>query len=479
VNFKPLYILRPVLVVLLPLLLALAPAIAQTVVYQGKTTSLSVVQVPGHTYEWEIYSDATIDFANVTGNCPVTSADFAGSHLGAIVKVHWIELGLYFFKVTARDALGCTMNLKIGRIKVNPIEVEAAISGATLTGACQHITLDASKSIGDIVKYEWSLVGNGGALTNKTGVNTEFLLSPTYTGSLPADFRVRLLVTNRKGGSHSDTINISVDRLPVADVFSSGKLEKDGSMIVDGTVSTGTAINYRWFSSIGKIIGPDDQPTVKLFGAGIYSLEIIDNHGCMSTKSFRFPIEFHQIIFATDDHIRMSWAQDTTIQVLANDGPTVDLVPGSVRVTNSPLRGTAIENPDGTIKYIPNERRPGTDQFDYKVCDELNYCVSATVTILTFDAGIKAPEGFSPNGDGLNETLFFIGLDNYIHSQLYVYTRAGQLVYQNQDYKNEWDGTTIKSTLTNLQLVPTGTYYYILKLGGTNRSLKGFAYIGY
>ena len=92
---------------------------------------------------------------------------------------------------------------------------------------------------------------------------------------------------------------------------------------------------------------------------------------------------------------------------------------------------------------------------------------------------IEFTKGFSPNGDGMNDQLVFRGLEHYLKSQLYVFTRSGQLVHQSIDYQNDWGGTTIQSTLTSLELVPTGVYYYVLKLGGTNRSIKGFVYIGY
>jgi gliding motility-associated-like protein len=101
------------------------------------------------------------------------------------------------------------------------------------------------------------------------------------------------------------------------------------------------------------------------------------------------------------------------------------------------------------------------------------------VIIDIYDSGITAPEGFSPNGDGANEHLVFIGLENYPLSQLYVYTRAGQMVYQSEDYRNDWDATINTRSNLNGQIVPTGTYYYILKLGGTERVMKGFVYIGY
>jgi gliding motility-associated-like protein len=182
---------------------------------------------------------------------------------------------------------------------------------------------------------------------------------------------------------------------------------------------------------------------------------------------------------ANNDYARTSWTQDTTIRVLDNDISTANLIPGTVHVTEQPTRGTTKVNTNGSITYIPHERHAGRDQFTYEVCDDVNLCASATVTIDIYDSGITVPEGFSPNGDGLNDQLVFIGLEHYLNSQLYVFTRSGQPVYQSTDYKNDWGGTTSQSSMTKLQLVPTGTYYYVLKLGGTNRSIKGFVYIGY
>ena len=474
----PLYIVSLAMAVLLPHLLVLTSAKAQTVLYVGTTSSLEIVQVPGDTYVWELYNDSTADFAKVPGVCPIASATFIGGNSGPKVSVSWIQTGIYFFKVTARNASDCTNNLKVGKVKVIPVPVDAIISGATLIGVCGQVKLDATKSIGDIIKYEWSVLEPGGALSRQTGIDTEFLLSPSYNGSLPTDFRVRLLVTNRTGHIDSDTVIVKIDPLPVAGITSSGQPEKDGSMIVDGSISSGTGLSYRWFTSEGKIIGPTDRPAVNLLGAGIYSLEVVDIHGCKSVKTFRFPIELYQID-ARPDYARTSWAKDTTIAVLANDYSTAGLIPGSVRIIKQPSRGGTRVNPDGTVTYTPAGRISGRDEFIYEVCDIVNLCDSALVTIDIYDAGLKAPEAFSPNGDGLNEHLVFPGLEHYPQSHLHVYTRSGQLVYQSNDYLNDWDGSTIKSTLTNLQKVPTGVYYYILELGGVNRTIKGFVYIAY
>ena len=461
--------------------LALAPVLAQEmpVVFEGKIRNLGLAAEPGSTYYWKIFIDRTL-----TKEVSTAEAEFVAGHEGASVAVTWKKRGIYYFSATALGPTGC-MNLKVGMLKVIPIEIEAIIAGATFTGACQQVKLDGSKSIGDIVKYEWSMVDQGGALTKASGVMTEFLLSPSYTGSLPADFRVNLLVTDRIGRTNSCIITIKVDLLPVAEINLSGKLEKDGSMMVDGSASIGTALNYKWYSTEGKVIGANNKPIANLSGAGIYTLEITDNHGCKSIKSFKFPLEIHYIM-ANPDYARTSWAKDTIIPVLNNDRSSVKLIAGTVHVTEPPSHGDVRVNTDGTITYTPREKRPGRDEFSYMVCDEVNLCASAKVVVDLVDAGVTAPEGFSPNGDGENENFVFKGLkENYPKSQLYVFTRSGQLVYQNQQgYQNDWNGTTIKSTMTNLELVPTGTYYYVLKLGrlqvgDANRTLKGFVYIAY
>ena len=355
------------------------------------------------------------------------------------------------------------------------ILLDAVIAGPTLTGVCEGATLSASKSIGDIVKYEWSLLGQGGTLDSTTNINTTFKLSPGYTGSLPANFMVKLMVTSRNGFTSSDTITIKVEHPPVAEVHSSGSLEKDGSMIVDGSISTGTDLTYKWSTTQGKIMGADNQPTAKLFGAGIYTLQISDSHGCTDTKTFQYPLAFHSIT-ANPDYARIAWDQDTTINVLANDHSTVYLRPGTVTVTDPASRGGTSVNPDGSITYVPQGKNTGSDTFIYQVCDTLDFCASAKVTIEIYDSGVKIPEGFSPNGDGENDNLVFPDLPiNHPYSQLYVYTRSGQLVYQNLNYQNNWDGR-----MANHELVPTGTYYYVLKITVPySRIIKSFIYIGY
>jgi len=116
---RSLYIARyKALAVLLLLLLALAPAMAQNVVYQGQTTQLGVDQNTGDTYEWELYNDSTVNFAQINGVTSAIYANIVGSNNTPTVSVQWNKPGEYFFKVTAKSS--CTNNLKIGKMKVLP-----------------------------------------------------------------------------------------------------------------------------------------------------------------------------------------------------------------------------------------------------------------------------------------------------------------------------------------------------------------------
>lgn len=454
-------------------LLLTAPAKTQTIVNQGKITSLSVKEVPGYFYEWELYTDSTINFALVPGNCPVTSANLLNGNKGSQVSVQWLKTGIYFFKITAHDPNNCAMNLKIGIVKVIPPEVRAVITGDSVIGGCQHAKLDASKSIGNIVKYEWSLISGGGILSSLNGISTEFYPSSSDI-SIPANVKVALKLTDNLGSTDSDTINVQIDPLPTTNILTNSNVEKDGTMTIDGSQSIGKGISFRWFTEDGKIIGNNNQALILANGPGSYSLEVTDIHGCISQKSVTFPNP--NLLIATNDYGRTSWEKDITIPILSNDfDSNNDINSASVKIISNPLNGVALLNKDKTVTYHPTIKEPGKDQFVYEICNSLGFCDSAQVIIDIHDAALTTPEAFSPNGDGLNETLIFKGLENYPQSQLYVYTRGGQLVYQSIDYLNDWNGKMIK----NNQSLPTGTYYYILKLGGTNRIIKGFVFIKY
>jgi gliding motility-associated-like protein len=76
------------------------------------------------------------------------------------------------------------------------------------------------------------------------------------------------------------------------------------------------------------------------------------------------------------------------------------------------------------------------------------------------------PEGFSPNGDGINDFFVIQHVPDDVQVQLGIYNRWGNLVYQNENYKNDWDGKANQGIRTSGtgQNLPDGTYYYQIRL---------------
>ncbi len=72
---------------------------------------------------------------------------------------------------------------------------------------------------------------------------------------------------------------------------------------------------------------------------------------------------------------------------------------------------------------------------------------------------VVPPNVFTPNGDGANETFIILNLDDYESSKITIFNRWGKIVYQNENYLNDWDGTNYK----NGKDVKEGTYYYVIE----------------
>ncbi|MCO5259408.1 MAG: gliding motility-associated C-terminal domain-containing protein [Crocinitomicaceae bacterium] len=77
---------------------------------------------------------------------------------------------------------------------------------------------------------------------------------------------------------------------------------------------------------------------------------------------------------------------------------------------------------------------------------------------------LTIPEGFSPNGDGIND-FFEIPEITQFEAKLKVWNRWGEVVFKSDKYRNEWDGTCSAGLCMGNDNLPEGTYYYKLTIG--------------
>ncbi len=92
----------------------------------------------------------------------------------------------------------------------------------------------------------------------------------------------------------------------------------------------------------------------------------------------------------------------------------------------------------------------------------------------------KVPQGFSPNGDQYNNWFNIQGLyDIFTNHQLEIYNRYGDIIFQGNN-DNPWLGEINRGLNNHGNIVPVGTYYYILNLNDTNyKPMTGWVYVNY
>ncbi|MBI3509017.1 MAG: gliding motility-associated C-terminal domain-containing protein [Bacteroidetes bacterium] len=79
---------------------------------------------------------------------------------------------------------------------------------------------------------------------------------------------------------------------------------------------------------------------------------------------------------------------------------------------------------------------------------------------------VIAPNVVTPNGDNVNDVLVFTNLDKRPHSSLLVYNRWGNLIYESNNYQNDWKPN-----------VNDGVYYYVLSGPYIEKPMKGFFHV--
>jgi len=90
--------------------------------------------------------------------------------------------------------------------------------------------------------------------------------------------------------------------------------------------------------------------------------------------------------------------------------------------------------------------------------------------------GLIIPEAFSPDNDGYNDKFEILGLEKYDRVSIKIYNRWGNVIYTENNYKNNWDGKA-NSTMAVGQELPTGTYFYILTIKDKDKEISGYIFL--
>ncbi|NEW83476.1 MAG: gliding motility-associated C-terminal domain-containing protein [Mariniphaga sp.] len=384
------------------------------------------------TAKFQLSDASVLDSVRWNFNDPASGQNTSTSHQP---KHFFSKLGTY--NVRAIYFYECGTDTVIQQMKINPLPT--VYLGADTATCNTPVVLNAGNESNS---YLWSNRQTTSSITaNSSGLYT-------------------VIVTNSFGCSASDSINVHVKPLPFLNLGNDLSV-CDGQHIV---LDAGNGLeNYLWSNgAITQTISPTQD--------GRYSIIVSDTNNC--TNSDTINVVFNPLPVPTINSTTLS--QQTNVinyyseafmanyKWIVSAGGTIISGAGTDAIT---VKWNAAGSQTVAVNYINSIG-----------------CSSEVVTVkkvIVDLPAVKTIEAFSPNGDGLNDFMQFRNLDYYPGSKLFVFSKIGNIVYQSNDYQNDWDGRILNRKLQNQSMILRGTYYYLLKLGGADRIIKGFVLISY
>ncbi len=181
-------------------------------------------------------------------------------------------------------------------------------------------------------------------------------------------------------------------------------------------------------------------------------------NGCTATATATVGIRPNPFVTAGEDKT-----------ILA--GTSVMLNGNGDRTNTTSIQWAPNVNVTGGNTFTPVVKPANTTTYTITVRNRDN-CTStdqATVTVIPYCA--KVMKAFTPNGDGVNDRWVVTdGTACVTRVAVTVFNRSGIIVYKNDNYQNDWDGT-FKG-----KAIPDGTYYYSVSyylISGTVSLLTG------
>ncbi|MCC7332539.1 MAG: gliding motility-associated C-terminal domain-containing protein, partial [Flavobacteriales bacterium] len=254
------------------------------------------------------------------------------------------------------------------------------------------------------------------------------------------------------GGAYQYTSGIYTD------VYSS-------SLGCDSTIITTLSVVNSFLVNISDTICAGDS--IYLSGAyqttaGVYTDNFVSSGGCDSIVNTTLFVNPQPVVTLTADPEQILFGQSS--QLTATGGGTYSWTPSTFL----------------SCSTCPNPVASPEETTLYTVEVNLNGCIVSDTITVTINSEFKIPEGFSPNGDGVNDVFEIVGINQFPENKILIVNRWGDKVFEASPYKSDWDGTSQFGLVIGEKL-PTGTYFYVLDLGKKgptgSQEIKGYIYI--
>ena len=322
-----------------------------------------------------------------------------------------LRAGIYNVEVTDQNL--CTGIFVFDMQDPPPLVTDISTTDASCNGIDDGFAVSMTSGGVGGYRYNWS----DGQL-DSTAIN---LRAGSY----------KLIITDANGCSIQENILINepepvlINPGEINDAICNGEASGSFSVVGNGGVQPFE------FSIDGNNF--QDLPLFENLPAGNYSVTIRDAQGCSSVLDVVLGEPVPLIVDAGEDKT-INLGESTRIQAVSNESPVRFgwLPQDSLSCLDCP---NPVADPVNTTNYIVTV----TNDKNCMATDEL------TVFVLK-NRPIYAPNAFSPNGDGLNETFtIFGGISARQIKSLRIFSRWGEMVFEglNLPLNNQafgWDG---------------------------------------
>ena len=336
-----------------------------------------------------------------------------------------------------------------------------------------------ASATGSGLLYQWrkgivNLI-NGGNISGATSAT--LTINPVTISDVASNYNV--IVTgacapNDTSVNVSLSINsINITSQPVNQTACSG------NSVSFASAATGSGLSYQWRKGIINLINGGNI-------SGATSATLTINPISIADVASNYNVVITATCAPNDTSVFVSLSLSTIPVAIASSNSTVCINSPINLIAQTIVGGTY--NWSGPNGYSSTDQNPTilnstvADAGTYTLIVSSNNCVSerATVSIevnkcSTIDFFI--PEGFSPNGDGINDVFFIRGLDVYPSNSITIFNRWGDKVFEANPYQNNWDGKAQNGVIVGGDELPIGIYFYVLDLGDSSKILKGTIYL--
>lgn len=427
-------------------------------------------------------SENGVSYEAFLGATSVATGTGTGNDLDFTISSANLSVGDNTITFTADN--GCPANLDnsaIVTVTANPADL--SVNGSTICeGNAGTATIQSSENG---VSYEAFINGTSIGTQTGNGNDLQFTIS---NANLSGGTTVTFVATNGSCVTNfTNSANISITANPLTDRTVAGCeicVGEDGTITIENSEN---GITYEAFldgSSIGTGTGNGANleftvPQSNLQnGENTLTFEATNN-GCMVAlvNPATVTVNGFELTTINSEGSEVTLGEDGIITLVETENTlTYEIHPSQSDSTITSITASG-ENDVATVSadYL----QIGDNPFDiYAVNKTCKLLVGDEVIVVTSEVNI--PTGFSPNGNGINDTYIIDGIEDYPNNSVQIFNRWGNLVYQASGYNNSttvWDGKSTNALNVGNGYLPEGTYFFVVELGDDTDVYKGSLYL--